>query len=294
MVVNPDAWQIHGVERYNPTVSGELRAPRGQAAAGDAGRAHARSRAVRRWRSGRAPSINIGFGISDGVPVVAAQEGLLDDLTITIEQGTIGGLPMRGRALAAQANVEAIVDQISQFNFYQGGGLDLAFLSFAEVDAVGNVNVSKFGSRLPGCGGFIDISQNAKSVVFCGLFGKAGDTRMENGRVHVVGRGRVAKFKKRVEHVTFSGARAAAIGKPVRYVTERAVFGLGPRGVELLELAPGATSSGTCSPRWSSGPPSRPISGRWIPRSSSRDRSGSGRGGMPRPAAAPRRDSRAA
>jgi propionate CoA-transferase len=183
--------------------------------------------------------INIGFGISDGVPVVAAQEGLLDDLTITIEQGTIGGLPMRGRALAAQTNVEAIVDQISQFNFYQGGGLDLAFLSFAEVDAAGNVNVSKFGSRLPGCGGFIDISQNAKSVVFCGLFGKAGDARIENGRVQVVGRGRVAKFKNRVEHVTFSGARAAAIGKPVRYVTERAVFGLGPRGVEVLELAPG-------------------------------------------------------
>jgi propionate CoA-transferase len=141
--------------------------------------------------------------------------------------------------VAAQANVEAIVDQISQFNFYQGGGLDLAFLSFAEIDAAGNVNVSKFGSRLPGCGGFIDISQNAKSVVFCGLFGKAGDTRLENGRVHVVGRGRVAKFRKRVEHVTFSGARAAASGKPVRYVTERAVFGLGPRGVELLELAPG-------------------------------------------------------
>src|SRR5262249_6336816 len=155
------------------------------------------------------------------------------------EQGTIGGLPMRGRALAAQTNVEAIVDQISQFNFYQGGGLDLAFLSFAEVDAEGNVNVSKFGSRLPGCGGFIDISQNAKAVVFCGLFGKAGDVRLENGRVHVVGGGQVRKFKERVEQVTFSGARAAAAGKRVRYVTERAVFGLGVRGVELLEIAPG-------------------------------------------------------
>src|SRR5262249_37871723 len=170
--------------------------------------------------------------------IVAAQEGLLDDLTITIEQGTIGGLPMRGRALAAQVNVDAIVDQISQFNFYQGGGLDLAFLSFAEVDAAGNVNVSTFGACLPGCGGFIDISQNAKSVVFCGLFGKAGDTRLEGGRLRVVGHGRVAKFRKRVEHITFSGARAAVSGKPVRYVTERAVFGLGAQGVELLELAP--------------------------------------------------------
>jgi len=171
--------------------------------------------------------------------VVAAQEDLLDEITITIEQGTIGGLPMRGRALAAQTNVEAIVDQISQFNFYQGGGLDLAFLSFAEVDAEGNVNVSKFGSRLPGCGGFIDISQNAKRVVFCGLFGKAGAVRIEDGRLRVTGGSRVTKFKTRVEHVTFSGARGAAAGKPVRYVTERAVFGLGPRGVVLLEIAPG-------------------------------------------------------
>ena len=238
VVVNPEAWQIHGVERYNPTVSGELRAPRGQAPPVTLDeRMLVARRAAMALRPGAV--LNIGFGISDGVPVVAAQEGLLDDLTITIEQGTIGGLPMRGRALAAQSNVEAIVDQISQFNFYQGGGLDLAFLSFAEVDAAGNVNVSKFGSRLPGCGGFIDISQNAKGVVFCGLFGKAGDTRVENGRLHVVGHGRVAKFRKQVEHVTFSGPRAAAAGKPVRYVTERAVFGLGPRGVELLELAPG-------------------------------------------------------
>jgi propionate CoA-transferase len=183
--------------------------------------------------------INIGFGISDGVPVVAAQEDLLDDITITIEQGTIGGLPMRGRALAAQTNVEAIVDQVSQFNFYQGGGLDLAFLSFAEVDAEGNVNVSKFGGRLPGCGGFIDISQNAKRVVFCGLFGRAGDVRLAGGRLQVAGPSPVTKFRTRVEHVTFSGARAAATGQPVRYVTERAVFGLGPRGVELLEIAPG-------------------------------------------------------
>jgi propionate CoA-transferase len=238
IVVNPDAWQIHGVERYNPAVSGEMRAPRGAAPPITLDeRMLVARRAAMELRPG--VIINIGFGISDGVPVVAFQEDLLDGITITIEQGTIGGLPMRGRALAAQTNVEAIVDQISQFNFYQGGGLDLAFLSFAEVDADGNVNVSKFGSRLPGCGGFIDISQNAKAVVFCGLFGKAGDVRIQNGRLQVGDVRGVTKFKKRVEHVTFSGARAATAGKPVRYVTERAVFGLGARGVELLEIAPG-------------------------------------------------------
>jgi len=238
IVVNPDAWQIHGIERYNPACSGEIRAPRGVVPPVELDeRMLVARRAAMELRPGAV--INIGFGISDGVPAVAAQEDILDEITVTIEQGTIGGLPMRGRALAAQTNVEAIVDQISQFNFYQGGGLDLAFLSFAEVDADGNVNVSKFGSRLPGCGGFIDISQNAKQVVFCGLFGKAGDVRIEDGALRVVERGRVTKFKKRVEHVTFSGARAAAAGKPVRYVTERAVFGLGRHGVELLEVAPG-------------------------------------------------------
>jgi propionate CoA-transferase len=238
IVVNPAAPQIHGVDGYNPAVSGELRAPSGAAppVALDERMLVAR-RAAMELRPGAV--INIGFGISDGVPVVAAQEDLLGDITMTIEQGTIGGLPMRGRALAAQTNVEAIVDQISQFNFYQGGGLDLAFLSFAEVDAAGNVNVSKFGSRLPGCGGFIDISQNAKQVVFCGLFGKAGDVRIEDGALRIVERGRVTKFTRRVEHVTFSGARAAAAGQPVRYVTERAVFGLGRQGIELLEIAPG-------------------------------------------------------
>jgi propionate CoA-transferase len=183
--------------------------------------------------------INIGFGISDGVPVVAAQEGLVTDLAFTVEQGTIGGLPQRGRAVAAQINPEAIIDQLSQFSFYQGGGLDLAFLSFAQVDREGNVNVSKFGTKLPGCGGFIDISQNAKRVVFCALFSQANTVRVEEGAVRVVGRGTFTKFPERVEQVTFNGTLARRREQPVLYVTERAVFGLGSRGVEILEIAPG-------------------------------------------------------
>jgi propionate CoA-transferase len=238
IVVNPDVWQIYGEERYNPACSGETRVP--HLALADAGFSE-RMIVARRAAMELIPGavVNIGFGIADGVPIVAAQEGLIGNITFTVEQGTIGGIPQRGRAVAAQINPEAIIDQLSQFSFYQGGGLDLAFLSFAQVDQQGNVNVSKFGSKLPGCGGFIDISQNAKRVVFCGLFGKAGAIRIEEGAVRVVSREIFTKFPAQVEQVTFNGARARQRGQPVLYVTERAVFGLGAQGVEVLEIAPG-------------------------------------------------------
>jgi len=112
---------------------------------------------------------------------VVAQEGLVDDVTFTVEQGTIEGIPQRGRAIAAQINPEAIIDQLFQFSYHQMGRFDLAFLSFAQVDRAGNANVSKFGAKPPGCGGFIDISQNTKRVVFCGLFSQAKDVRVEGG-----------------------------------------------------------------------------------------------------------------
>jgi propionate CoA-transferase len=238
VVVNPEAWQIHGEERYNPACSGEAKAP--PAAPPEAvltPRMVVARRAARELTPGAV--INIGFGICDGVPVVAAQEGITGDLTFTVEQGTIGGIPLRGRALAAQVNPEAIIDQIWQFSLYQGGGLDLAFLSFAQVDRHGHVNVSRFGTKLPGCGGFIDISQNAKRVIFCGLFSKADSIRIEDGSVRVVSRGSPTKFPRQVEQVTFNGERAAQQRQPVLYVTERAVFALGPAGVKLLEVAPG-------------------------------------------------------
>jgi len=238
LVVNPEAWQIHGEERYNPAYSGETKAPDVALAPGELSQ---RMVVARRAAMELAPGavINIGFGIADGVPVVATQEAVGGEVTFTVEQGTIGGIPMRGRALAAQINPEAIIDQLSQFSFYQGGGLDLAFLSFAQVDQQGNVNVSKFGTKLPGCGGFIDISQNAKRVVFCGLFSKANTVRVEDGAVRVVSRGATSKFPARVEHVTFNGDRARQRGQPVLYVTERAVFRLAEPGVEVLEIAPG-------------------------------------------------------
>ncbi len=238
VVVNLDAWQIFGEVRYNPACSGETRIPYTPPPDLELGeRAVVARRAALELVPGAV--INIGFGICDEVPVVAAHEGVVGEVTFTVEQGTIGGIPMRGRALAAQVNPEAIISQLSQFSFYQGGGLDLAFLSFAEVDQQGNVNVSKFGTRLPGCGGFIDISQNAKRVVFCGTFSKAGSVRIENGAVRVVSRGGRMKLPAQVAHVTFNGERARQRGQPVLYVTERAVFGLGERGVEVLEIAPG-------------------------------------------------------
>ena len=117
--------------------------------------------------------------------------------------------------------------------------MDLAFLSFAQVDEQGNVNVSKFGSKLPGCGGFIDISQNAKRVVFCGLFRRTGDVRIEDGMVRMIRSSGLTKFPGKVEQITFDAERARLRRQSVLYVTERAVFGLGSRGVELLEIAPG-------------------------------------------------------
>jgi propionate CoA-transferase len=215
IIVNPEAWQIHGEERYNPACSGETKAP---LVAAPEPLLTPRMVVARRAAIGITPGavINIGFGISDGVPVVASQEGIAGDVTFTVEQGTIGGVPMRGRALAAQIN-----------------------LSFAEVDQQGNVNVSKFGSKLPGCGGFIDIAQNAKRVIFCALFAREQDVRIEDGAVRVLGRGAFTKFPRAVEHVTFNGGRARRLGQPVLYVTERAVFRLAEGGVEVLEIAPG-------------------------------------------------------
>jgi propionate CoA-transferase len=238
VVVDPAQRQTYATD-YDPSYAGELRIPVGDIKPLPFG---PRKVIVRRAAMELFPGAicNLGAGVSTGLSTIAAEEGLLDAATLTNEQGLIGGAPITGRDSGGAQNFAAMIDQPAQFDFYDGGGLDLAFLSFAEVDAQGNVNVSRFGDKIIGVGGFINISQNARCVIFSGTL-TAGelDIGWEQGRTVIRKEGKHRKFVPRLEQICYSAELAHAQGHVALFITERAVFRVGAHGLELIEVAPG-------------------------------------------------------
>lgn len=226
-------------EVYDPSFTGEVKMPLDNIAPMPL---NARKIIARRAAFELSPDsvINLGIGIPEGIGVVAAEEGISEIFTATVEPGLHGGVPLSGYNFGAAINPEAMIDHPSQFDFYDGGGLDLACLGMAECDTMGNVNVSKFGPRIAGPGGFVNITQNAKVVVFCGTFTAGGlKESVCEGKLVIENEGKAKKFVEKVGHITFSGEYAQEKGQKVVYVTERAVFEIRNNNLTLIEIAPG-------------------------------------------------------
>ncbi len=240
VVEDPQQRQFYSLD-YDPSISGTRRAHLGQMTAALPDKLERRiiaRRAALELRNGA--SLNFGFGIPGGIFGVIAEQRTSGELWMSVEQGVHNGRMLDDRLFGAARNPEVIVSSIEQFDYYSGGGIDITFLGMGEADRFGNVNVSHLAGNLIGPGGFMEIAQNAKKVVFCGTFDAQGSkVSWSHGSLKVLQAGKIHKFVDRVERITFSGDFARKHGQNVLYVTERAVFRLASEGLELIEVAPG-------------------------------------------------------
>ncbi len=240
VVVAPGQKQTTETE-YDPAISGEIMRPWTSFTLAEHGieKVVAR-RAAMELREGQ--TANLGFGISATVPRILLEAGHAQAVTWVVEQGAVGGMPLTGFAFGCASNADAFVPSPQQFTYFQGGGFDLSFLSFLEIDVQGNVNVSKLGKKpylTAGCGGFVDITTHAKKIVFAGLFEAGAELKLSGDGLRVRKPGRFTKIVDAVEHVTFSGRRARETGQDVLYITERCVIRLGDAGLVATEIMPG-------------------------------------------------------
>lgn len=240
IVIDPDQKQTCETP-YDPAISGQIMRPWSSFHLAEHGveKVIAR-RAAMELKGGM--TANLGFGISALVPRILLEEGHPEAVTWAIEQGAVGGMPLTGFAFGCASNADAYVPSPQQFIYFQGAGFDMSFLSFLEIDTEGNVNVSKLGKKpylTAGCGGFVDITSHARKIVFSGWFEAGAQVELTEAGLRVAAPGKFCKMVEKVEHVTFSGARARAQGQEVLYITERCVIRLTETGLVATEVMPG-------------------------------------------------------